>query len=342
MARDGRVFSPNQTPKNRTALLLGATIFAVFCIGGARQLVSATNVQLSSVRRDLEATAALSAPSAGFENYLLVGSDSREGADPNDPDFKTIGGDGDVSGRRSDTLMIFHYDFATGAGALLSFPRDLWVRIGDGEKSARINTAYQEGSDVLVRTVQNHFNIPVHHYLEVDFQGFKGLVDAIGGVQICVQYPSRDKKSGLYIPPGCHNLDGVRALAFARSRFFETRVDNDWKLDGTSDIGRGKRQRKFIAAMLSTAMDRVLSNPFTVSGAFSGVTGAIITDDNLDLTEFAKKMRPAAKGDISRFSLDVYSDSVAGNSILRLGEGSAPVLAFFGGLGPAPEPESES
>ncbi|MFM7819792.1 MAG: hypothetical protein ACKPAF_02870, partial [Actinomycetota bacterium] len=101
-----------------------------------------------------------------------------------------------------------------------------------------------------------------------------------------------------------------------------------------------KRQRKFIAAMLSTAMNRVLSNPFTVSEAFGGVTGAIIIDDNLDLTEFAKKMRPAAKGDISRFSLDVYSDSVAGNSILRLGEGSAAVLAFFGGLGPAPEPES--
>ncbi|MFM9122219.1 MAG: LCP family protein [Actinomycetota bacterium] len=340
MVRTDQIVSKAKAPKNRTPLYLGAAVFAVFCVGGARQLVSATDAQLSTVRRDLEATSALSAPSAGFENYLLVGSDSREGADPNDPDYKAIGGDDDVSGRRSDTVMIFHHDFATGAGALLSFPRDLWVRIGDGENSARINTAYREGSDVLVRTVQNNFNIPVHHYLEIDFQGFKGLVDAIGGVEICVQYPSRDKNSGLYIPPGCHNLNGVRALAFARRRYFVSRIANDWQLDGSSDIGRGKRQRKFITAMLSTAMNRVLSNPFTVSEAFGGVTGAIIIDDNLDLTEFAKKMRPAAKGDISRFSLDVYSDSVAGNSILRLGEGSAAVLAFFGGLGPAPEPES--
>lgn len=324
---------------NKSALVAALVVFVSLSAAGARQIVSATNQQLDTVQRDLEATSALSAPSAGFENYLLVGSDSRDGADPSDPDFATMGNEGDVSGRRSDTLMVFHYDYATGAGALLSFPRDLWVRIGDGENTARINTAYQEGTDVLVRTMQSNFNIPIHHYLEINFQGFKGLVDAIGGVQICVQFPSRDKKTGLYMTPGCNTLDGVEALAFARSRYFETKIDNEWKIDGTSDIGRGKRQRKFIAAMLNSGLTRVLSNPFTVASAFDGVTGAIITDSNLDLAEFAKKMRPAAKGDISRFSLDVYSDTIAGNSILKLGDGSAAVLAFFGGLGPAPEPE---
>ena len=324
---------------NKSALVAALVVSALFSAAGARQIVSATNQQLDTVQRDLEATSALSTPSAGFENYLLVGSDSREGADPSDPDFATMGNEGDISGRRSDTLMVFHYDYATGAGALMSFPRDLWVRIGDGEKTARINTAYQEGTDVLVRTMQSNFNIPIHHYLEINFQGFKGLVDAIGGVEICVQFPSRDKKTGLYITPGCNTLDGVEALAFARSRYFETKIDNEWKIDGSSDIGRGKRQRKFIAAMLNSGLTRVLSNPFTVTSAFDGVTGAIITDSNLDLAEFAKKMRPAAKGDISRFSLDVYSDTIAGNSILRLGDGSAAVLAFFGGLGPAPEPE---
>ena len=333
--------SKGSKPKalNNSALVAALVVFVSLSAAGARQIVSATNQQLDTVQRDLEATSALSAPSAGFENYLLVGSDSREGADPSDPDFATMGNEGDVSGRRSDTLMVFHYDYATGAGALLSFPRDLWVRIGDGENTARINTAYQEGTDVLVRTMQSNFNIPIHHYLEINFQGFKGLVDAIGGVQICVQFPSRDKKTGLYMTPGCNTLDGVEALAFARSRYFETKIDNEWKIDGTSDIGRGKRQRKFIAAMLNSGLTRVLSNPFTVASAFDGVTGAIITDSNLDLAEFAKKMRPAANGDISRFSLDVYSDTVAGNSILKLGDGSAAVLAFFGGLGPAPEPE---
>ena len=322
----------------RSSRLVALALFVALSTSGAWRIVSATNNQLATVERDSVATSALSEPSPGFENYLLVGSDSREGSDPSDPDFATMGSDSDVSGRRSDTLMVFHYDVATGAGALLSFPRDLWVKLGSGENSGRINTAYQEGTDVLVRTIQREFEIPIHHYLEIDFQGFKGLVDAIGGVRICVQYPSRDKHTGFYMPGGCHNLDGVRALAFARSRYFETKVEGNWQLDGTSDIGRGKRQRQFIASMLNTALNRVLSNPFLASSTFAGVTGALITDEKLDLTEFAKKMRPAASGDISRYSLSVYTDSIAGNSILRLGKDSSAVLAFFGGRGPAPAP----
>ena len=319
-------------------LLTALGLFLIVSGLGATQIVSATNAQLAGVERDASATSALSASSAGFENYLLVGSDSREGVDPNDPDFATMGSGDDVSGRRSDTLMVFHYDIATGAGALLSFPRDLWVKLGNGENSGRINTAYQQGTDVLIRTMQNEFNIPIHHYLEINFQGFKGLVDAIGGVRICTQYPSRDKHTGFYMPAGCHNLNGVRSLAFARSRFFETNVDGIWNIDGSSDIGRGRRQRQFIASMLNTALTRITSNPLTAADAFAGATQALITDVNLDLTEFAKKMRPAAKGDISRYSLAVYSDSVNGDSILRLDQESAAVLAFFGGIGPAPAP----
>ena len=219
--------SRSKTKNNRAVRTRNAFIlFLAFSSLGALQIVAATKSQLATVRRDLVASSALSAPSAGFENYLLVGSDSREGADPNDADFAAIGGEGEVSGRRSDTLMIFHYDIATGAGALISFPRDLWVKLGDGQKAGRINSAYQLGTDVLVRTMQSEFGIPIHHYLEIDFQGFKGLVDSIGGVQICTQFPSRDKHTGFFMPGGCHNLEGVRALAFARSRFFETKVEN--------------------------------------------------------------------------------------------------------------------
>jgi LCP family protein required for cell wall assembly len=313
------------------------TLFLVLSSLGALQNVAATKSQLATVRRDLLASSALSAPNPGFENYLLVGSDSREGADPSDADFAAIGGEDAISGRRSDTLMVFHYDIATGSGALISFPRDLWVKLGDGQKAGRINSAYQLGTDVLIRTIQNEFDIPIHHYLEIDFQGFKGLVDAIGGVKICQQFPSRDKHTGFFMPGGCHNLEGVRALAFARSRFFETKVQNKWRIDGSSDIGRGKRQRQFIAAMLNSALTRVISNPFSASSAFAGATKSIITDENLDLTEFAKKVKPAASGAISRYSLVVYGDRVGEDSVLRVAKDATPVLAFFGGTGPAPE-----
>ena len=325
------------SPKWPRALFLMLLISTL----GAFQIAAATKSQLATVQRDLVATSALSLlsePSAGFENYLLVGSDSRQGVDPGDPDFATIGSASDVSGRRSDTLMVYHYDFATGSGALVSFPRDLWVKLGSGEKAGRINSAYQLGTDVLVRTIQREFDIPIHHYLEINFQGFKGLVDAIGGVKICQQYPSRDRHTGLYIKPGCHNLNGVQSLAFARSRYFETKVNNKWQIDGSSDIGRGKRQRQFVGAMLNTAMSRIISNPFSASSVFAGATNAIITDQNLDLIEFAAKMKPAASGDITKYSLAVYSKAVGDESVLRLDKDSAPVLAFFGGRGPAPAP----
>ena len=100
---------------NKSALVAALVVFVSLSAAGARQIVSATNKQLDTVQRDLEATSALSAPSAGFENYLLVGSDSRDGVDPSDSDFATMGSEGDVSGRRSDTLMVFHFDEATGA-----------------------------------------------------------------------------------------------------------------------------------------------------------------------------------------------------------------------------------
>ncbi len=100
--------SRSKTKNNRRVKKqIAFTLFLVFSSLGALQIVAATKSQLATVRRDLIASSELSAPSAGFENYLLVGSDSREGADPSDADFAAIGGEGEVSGRRSDTLMIF-------------------------------------------------------------------------------------------------------------------------------------------------------------------------------------------------------------------------------------------
>lgn len=317
--------------------LVALVALAATAVAGTTGVVRATDARLGTIRRDAAVTPALAEPAGGYENYLLVGSDSREGIDPSDPDYAAIGAD-EVSGRRGDTIILFHYDVATGAGALLSFPRDLWVRIGGGEDRGRINTAYQAGPDVLVRTLAAEFGIPVHHYLEVNFVGFKRLVDAVGGVEICVPHRARDRKTGLFIPPGCSTLDGVEALAFARSRAYEEQVDGEWRIDGTSDIGRGRRQREFIAAMLATTLERVTSDPFAVGRVFEGAISAVSVDERLDLTAFAKKLRPAATGDVRRYQLETYGDTVGDASVLRIAEGSAPVIAFFAGTGPAPEP----
>lgn len=318
--------------------LVAVAIVALLSAAGFMGVARALDDSLADVRREVSLTSVLAEPNDQFVNFLLVGSDSRAGADPNDPDFANVGGEGDVQGRRSDTLIVVNVEKSTGTISLMSVPRDLWVTIGDSENTERINVAYREGAAVVVRTINRALGIPIHHYLEIDFQGFKKLVDAVGGVTVCVEYPTRDRNTGLYIRPGCKNLDGVDSLAYARSRFFEEKVDGQWRMDGTSDIGRGKRQRLFTALLMQTAVNRTLSDPFRAGAVMRGATSALLVDERLDMVEFAQLMRPAAAGQLRRFSLDTFGDTVRGNSVLRIAESAGPVLAFYAGSGPAPVP----
>ena len=324
--------------QRRQVWLVAAALVIVLSAVGYTGVGRALDSRLDGVRRELSLTSTLAEPNDQFVNFLLVGSDSRAGADPNDPDYGNVGGEGDVQGRRSDTLIVVNVEKSSGIISLLSIPRDLWVTIGDSENTERINVAYREGAPVVVRTVTRALGIPIHHYLEIDFQGFKDLVDAVGGVTVCVEWPTRDRNTGLYIKPGCKNLNGVQSLAYARSRYFEEKVDGQWRVDGTSDIGRGKRQRLFTALLMQTAVNRTLGDPFRAGTIMDGATGALLVDERLDLLEFARLMRPAAGGKLRRFSLDTYGDTVRGNSVLRLADSAAPTLAFYAGNGPAPVP----
>ncbi|MFM8264939.1 MAG: LCP family protein [Acidimicrobiia bacterium] len=327
-----------ESRQRRQVWLVAAALVIVLSAAGYTGVGRALDSRLDGVRRELSLTSTLAEPNDQFVNFLLVGSDSRAGADPNDPDYGNVGGEGDVQGRRSDTLIVVNVEKSSGIISLLSIPRDLWVTIGDSENTERINVAYREGAPVVVRTVTRALGIPIHHYLEIDFQGFKDLVNAVGGVTVCVEWPTRDRNTGLYIKPGCKNLNGVQSLAYARSRYFEEKVDGQWRIDGTSDIGRGKRQRLFTALLMQTAVNRTLGDPFRAGTIMDGATGALLVDERLDLLEFARLMRPAAGGKLRRFSLDTYGDTVRGNSVLRLADSSAPTLAFYAGNGPAPVP----
>jgi len=327
-----------QRRERQQVWLVAAALLVVLSVAGYFGVGRALETRFTDVRRELSLSSTLAEPNDQFVNFLLVGSDSRAGADPSDPDFGNVGGEGEVQGRRSDTLIIVNVERSSGIISLLSIPRDLWVNIGDSDNTERINVAYREGAPVVVRTVTRALGIPIHHYLEIDFQGFKDLVDAVGGVTVCVEHPTRDRNTGLYIKPGCKNLTGVQSLAYARSRFFEEKVDGEWRIDGTSDIGRGKRQRLFTALLLQTAVNRTLGDPFRAGTIMDGATSALLVDERLDMLEFAKLMRPAATGKLRRFALDTYGDTVRGNSVLRLADASAPVLAFYSGTGPAPEP----
>jgi polyisoprenyl-teichoic acid--peptidoglycan teichoic acid transferase len=277
------------------------------------------------------------------ENYLLIGSDSREGADPNDPDYGGIGSAGKTEGLRSDTMLVLRYDPATKSNALLSIQRDLWVTVADNGKKNRINEAFDRSdatkrSQNMIDTVSKNLGIPIHHYVEVNFAGFKRLVDAIGGVDVYFPTPARDRHTGLSIPTaGCAHLDGVAARQYVRSRYYERFENGKWSDDGSSDFGRTDRQRDFIRRAINGALAKASSDPRVVGELVKVLGGSIRKDADLDVLGLANQLRTIGSSPVAGYSLAVKPVTIGGASVLQLDEpASRPVLRYFKGEGPIP------
>jgi LCP family protein required for cell wall assembly len=312
---------------------------ALVGVVGASGMLIAARKAIDSVARVPDVAANLNPSGSSIENFLLVGSDSRAGIDPNAPDVGATGTQADVSGNRSDTIMILRRDRSTGNASLLSIPRDLWVQVPGHDAKRRINSAFNDGPQVLVQTIQNELGIPIHHYVEIDFVGFKSLVDALGGVQICVDFATRDVSTGLNITePGCHVLGGVQALAYARSRHYEEYRNDQWHEDPTSDYGRTKRQQQFVNLALQTALDRIKVDPFAAGRLITAIGSSLRIDDELDPVAAAASLRSAVDAGIATYSLPVVGKTIGGNAVLLLTSASDPVLAYFRGQGPPPAP----
>lgn len=325
---------PRRRPHRVATLLLTALIVAA---AGSTGVLITAQQQVTRIARVKGLENVLSPPNANVENYLLVGSDSRAGEDPSSPDFGGIGGVDTVNGSRSDTIMVLRRDLAGGPTSLLSLPRDLWVDIPGRQNKSRINAAYQDGPAVLIQTVQQSLGIPIQHYVEVDFQGFKSLVDAIGGVRVCFISPARDTHTGLNIPvPGCFVLDGIQGLAYARSRHYETYENDTWKEDPSSDLGRIKRQQQFINTALQAALAKVKGNPLTAGDVLVSSTGALRLDSQLDVLGAASALRGAVGSGLKTFSPPVVGKTINGNAVLVFGAGAQAFLDYFSGVSNTP------
>lgn len=315
-------------------------IVAGITVAGAAGVIRAADARTDDVER-IDGLEGVLADSPGddapypAENYLLVGSDTREGFDPDSPDSAVVGDASAVGGRRSDTIMILRQE-RNGGAALMSIPRDLWVEIAGTGSSQRINAAYNEGPEQLAATVTQSLGIPVHHYVEVDFGGFKRIVDEIGGVEICVPYAARDANSGLDIQPGCSTLDGTKALAYARSRYYEEWIDGDWVTDPRADLGRIERQQFFMRAAVNGLLQDMASSPFGSGDTISAVVESVRIDPRLDPIRAGETLRRAAQVGLRSYALPVENDRVGDAAVLRLGDGADAVLAYFRGDAPAP------
>lgn len=266
------------------------------------------------------------APAGEPVNYLLVGSDNRGTAVEKDENGKT------VTGQRSDTIIVVRLDPASGHADMLSVPRDLWLPIAGGSGSARINSAYSQGRQVLLDTLRQNFGIEINHYVEIDFQGFKKLVDSIDGVSLWLEDAVRDKSSGLYVPEkGCVTLDGEQALAFARSRHMQYMTPTGWsKQDPYADLGRIQRQQVFIRRALAKALDEAKSNPLTFRSLVSIGVKNVGIDAATDPLDLANQFKDFDTDDLTTYSLPVVGRS-DGATVAVDKTKAEPILDVFRG-----------
>jgi LCP family protein required for cell wall assembly len=275
-------------------------------------------------------------------NYMFIGSDTRDFV-KNAKDAEHFGSAETQTGQRSDTLMVAHIDPGGKTGILVSFPRDLWVEI-PGYGGNKINAAFAFGGPQLaVKTLKHNFNIPISHYLEVDFAGFRDIVNALGTVPVYFPRPARDKYSGLVIGShGCHNLNGDQALAYVRSRFYEYKQDGEWHTDPLSDLGRINRQQYFIRTLAQTAIQSVVSHPFGASELADTSVAALTRDKALGTSDLQKLVRAFRSTDPNAYpmvTVPATNGSMDGQSVLLIDAAkAAPILGRLRGE-PAPEPE---
>jgi LCP family protein required for cell wall assembly len=328
--------APRPRARRRSSAPLALFFAAAVAAAGSSGVVTAANDRTGDVERIDDLDDVLVAVDGPAVNYLLIGSDTREGSDPNSPDFGGIGDTTTVQGRRSDTIMILRQERDGNGAALLSLPRDLWVTIADTGGDQRINSAYNRGADVLAATVTQEFGIPINHVVDVDFFGFKRLVDEIGGTTICFEFATRDTNSGLFQDPGCHVLDGTQALAYARSRNYEEFRDGAWRKDPTADLGRIGRQQLFISTTVDETLRKLQSDPFLASELIDAATASMRLDPNLDPLKAAGTLRKAFGSGFTTYQLPVVGTTIGGNAVLLLGDGADPVLDYFRGIGPLP------
>jgi LCP family protein required for cell wall assembly len=271
------------------------------------------------------------------QNFLLVGVDRAQGLDDDDP----VNVGRSPNSLLSDTIMILRVDPEAERASLVSFPRDLWIPIAGTGGQQRINTALPTGGpEMLIQTIEENFAIPIHHYAQVDFRGFKDLVDIIGGVPMYFPAPVRDERTGLFVnvPPegGCVTLDPDQALSFVRSRAFQTYDGRRWDTDPSGDIGRSSRQQEFIRLALSRAIDKGLRDPRRLDQVLGAAQSSVTLDDNLtigDIVDLAGQYRGFAPEDLQTFALPTTGGRVGEASVLFLEEDEAqPIFDVFRGI----------
>jgi len=270
------------------------------------------------------------APEQAYDTFLLIGGDKVSGA--------------------ADVILYLVLPTNSADPFMVSLPRDLWVdNLCTGGQS-RINVLIHgcdskgvNGPTLLANQVGVFTGIEVDHFAMFDFDGFSDIIDAVGGVEICVEYPVRDAKSKLSLPAGCTNASGEQALAWVRSRHTEQQIGNSWRsVPGAGDLLRNQHQQDVILELFKKL--KTFDSPTDLTASVASLADTFVLDDQLGIAEAADlawRMRSLNLEDINRFEIPVrLTRSKSGQSILIATDSFDKVLiAKYGGQLPQEDTE---
>ncbi|QIM23085.1 LCP family protein [Phycicoccus sp. HDW14] len=308
--RPERPSRPERPPRTRRRGRRTATLLVLLLVGWVGFTAFAPWHAWSTVsREDTEPSGERPAAGDGH-TYLLVGSDSREGLTAAQ---KKALGTGSAAGRRTDSIILVHVPSGSGKPALISVPRDSYVPI-PGKGRNKVNAAFAFGGPkLLVQTLEQATGLRIDGYVEIGFGGFAGVVDSLGGVDICVPRNIKDKKAHLNVKKGCQTLDGPTSLGYVRARYSDPR----------GDLGRAERQRQFLGAVMKKA-----ATPGTVlvpwrwwSFTHSAASSVIVGEDTslLDAYRILSTMRKVSSDEALSLVVpisDLNATTSAGSSVL--------------------------
>ncbi|MEU6527109.1 LCP family protein [Streptomyces sp. NPDC046924] len=318
-----RARTTRRTSHDRRHSGLRATAWAVTAVlalggAGAGYVYAGLDGNLSSVDIDrLLGTDRPEKAGDGSENILVLGSDSRSGGN------RKLGGGADDGGARADTAMIVHVHGGREKASVVSVPRDTVVdrpECTDGGGGAHpaahgvmFNSAYAVGGAACaVKTVESMTDLRMDHYLEIDFTGFRKLVDELGGVEVTTTEDIDDPDSRLELAAGTHRLDGAQALGLVRTRH---------GVGDGSDLGRIQLQQAFLRALARQVKDLgLLTDPKKLYDIADTVTRAVTTDSGLgsvnSLMSFADDLKDIGPGGMHMVTMPVRYDPAAPNRVL--------------------------
>ncbi len=270
--------------RQRLQILALATASAItLCLaGGSWVLTSYVSDSLGRVNADTSGT-----PASGPINILVAGIDTRGGLTRREQIQLHVG---DAISDNTDTLMLVHIPANHASAEVVSLPRDTWIDI-PGHGMNKINAALGIGGpQLMVKTVEQATGLVINDYIEIDFLGFVNVIDALGGVNVCLPFAVNDPYSGLDLSAGPHHVDGVTALEFVRDR-------HSFAL---SDIARIGDQQQLLSSVFTEAMSSgLLANPIRLERFLSSVTAAVKVDDGFNLIELAQELRGLRAQDVT-------------------------------------------